>query len=54
MQLLSKADEFGEIKFSAGDKGIVNEALKESKVRFKETSGKIKDIWEKIFYAVQV
>jgi hypothetical protein len=52
--LLSRAEEFAETKFTAGDKGIINETLKGCKVRLKETTGRIKEIWEKIFYSVQV
>lgn len=54
LQILSKSHEFIDIKFASGDKGIINQILKENKVRFKETSGKIKEIWEKIFYSIQV
>lgn len=54
LQILAKSEEFIEVKFAAGDKGTINRLLKESKVRFKESSGRIKEVWEKIFYSIQV
>lgn len=47
------ASEFHEIKFNSGDKGILNKAIKDPLLRFKENS-KIKEIWEKIFYSIQI
>lgn len=54
LQTLAKAEEFEDVKFAPGDKGIINQILKDQKVRFKETTGKIKEVWEKIFYSIQV
>lgn len=51
--MISKASEYDDVKFAAGDKGIINELLKKSLVRYKE-SVKVKELWEKIFYCIQI
>jgi hypothetical protein len=47
------ASEYNELKFNSGDKGSLNKAIKDPKLRFKESS-KIKEIWEKVFYLIQI
>lgn len=47
------ASEYNELKFNSGDKGILNKAVKDPLLRFKEST-KIKEIWEKVFYLIQI
>lgn len=48
MEIVAKASEFEEIRFQSGEKTILNEINKDSRLKFKQ-KGKIKDLWQKIF-----
>ena len=55
---MAQSREFQDLRFSPGDKSILNSMSKDPKlVRFKILDGgggKVKDIWHKVFYLIQV
>ena len=50
---ISKSGEFEELRFQPGDKSILNEAIKDSRIRYRD-SEKLKYPWQRIFYLLQI
>lgn len=50
---VSKSGEFEELRFQPGDKSILNEAIKDSRIRYRDAE-KLKHPWQRIFYLLQI
>ena len=52
LETVCKAGEYNELRYQPGDKTIINDLLKDFKIKYKDGE-KLKFVWQRVFYLVQ-